>query len=329
MYRVRLFEPTPEEYEAIVQVHREAWPDARHTTPDTWRTNDEEVPAGAVHQRIVAERDGAIVAEGACFEAFWEHRGDTIHIAWSVRPGHASAELDALLYGRLVGLADERAPATTTLATETREDRPERIAFLAQRGFTLAMRSPRSSLDVRAAPAPDLAAIAERLRARGVRIMTLAEYQAAEPHWKEALYELRWAIVQDVPSVEPPARPSMAEFEQQVLDDPALDPQAWFVALDATQATDGGAGPLVGMSNLWLNDPTRAQLDTGLTGVLRPYRRRGIARALKQHALAFAQSAGAGVIATSNEEGNPMYALNLQLGFQPLPAWLSYRRERP
>jgi GNAT superfamily N-acetyltransferase len=326
MYRVRLFQPSSEEYEAAVRVRRAAWPDGRHTTAAEWRSNDAEVPRGALFQRVVAERDGAIVAEGACYEAFWERHPETIHIEWSAHPESAAPALESLLYERLLALVAERAPAAATIATTTREDRPERIAFLAGRRFTLQMRSPRSSLDVRAAPAPDLAAIAAQQAAQGIRILSLRELQARGPAWKQALYELRWAITQDVPSVEPHVRPTPAEFEQQVLDDPALDPAAWFVAADAAQATDEGIGALVGMSNLWLNDPARERLDTGLTGVLRSYRRRGIAQALKLHTIAFAQALGAREITTSNEERNPMYRLNLQLGFQPLPALLSYRR---
>ena len=30
-------------------------------------------------------------------------------------------------------------------------------------------------------------------------------------------------------------------------------------------------------------------------------------------------------IVTSHEENNPMYTLNLKLGFEPKPAWISYQ----
>jgi GNAT superfamily N-acetyltransferase len=65
-------------------------------------------------------------------------------------------------------------------------------------------------------------------------------------------------------------------------------------------------------------------LNVGMTGVLRAHRRMGIATALKVRAIQFAQTYGARWIETGNEENNPMLQINLRLGFQPAPAWLSF-----
>ncbi|MFY0535900.1 GNAT family N-acetyltransferase [Nannocystis pusilla] len=82
----------------------------------------------------------------------------------------------------------------------------------------------------------------------------------------------------------------------------------------------------VGLS--WMNafpsDPRL--LETGLTGVVRSHRRRGIATALKVHAIDFARRRGAERIVTRNEENNPMYDLNLMLGFRPGPAMCEYEK---
>ena len=63
-----------------------------------------------------------------------------------------------------------------------------------------------------------------------------------------------------------------------------------------------------------------------MTGVVRAYRRRGIATALKVRTIQYAQTVGAETIVTSNEENNPMNILNRKLGFEPMPAWISYHR---
>ena len=69
------------------------------------------------------------------------------------------------------------------------------------------------------------------------------------------------------------------------------------------------------------------RLWVGLTGVLRSHRRRGIALALKLLTFKYAQAQGVRYIETGNEENNPMYDLNVMLGFTPKPQWLEYRKE--
>lgn len=71
--------------------------------------------------------------------------------------------------------------------------------------------------------------------------------------------------------------------------------------------------------------PTK--LETASTGVVRSHRRRGITTAMKLRAIQWAQANGYESIETDNEENNPMYAINMQLGYQPMPAWLSYQKE--
>ena len=75
------------------------------------------------------------------------------------------------------------------------------------------------------------------------------------------------------------------------------------------------------------NDADTEKIDTGLTGVIRSHRRRGIAMALKVQALEFARQRGFQTVMTDNEEKNPMYQLNLKLGFKPKPAWIDFEKQ--
>ena len=95
-------------------------------------------------------------------------------------------------------------------------------------------------------------------------------------------------------------------------------PEAWFVAL--------ANGQYVGMTNLGMANEAAKIMHTYFTGVRRDYRRRGIALALKVRAIQFAQNLGARLILTNNEENNPMYLMNLALGFQPQPADVDWER---
>jgi len=67
-------------------------------------------------------------------------------------------------------------------------------------------------------------------------------------------------------------------------------------------------------------------LETGLTGVRREYRRRGLATALKSQNIEKAKILGTKQIQTSNEESNPMFQLNLRLGFVAQPADVDWKK---
>jgi GNAT superfamily N-acetyltransferase len=68
------------------------------------------------------------------------------------------------------------------------------------------------------------------------------------------------------------------------------------------------------------------QLQTGLTGVLAPWRGRGVASALKLAAIGYALERGATEIVTRNHSVNRgMLGINRRLGFVPDPAWLTLR----
>ncbi|MCE7984774.1 MAG: GNAT family N-acetyltransferase [Caldilinea sp. CFX5] len=323
-YTIRSFQATEREYTAAVAIYNQAWPDERPITVAMMRENDETWPADAFQRRLVVENEGEIVAVGACYEAFWQHQPDLIHLDFNTHPAHANQGVNERLYAALVEVVFAQRPQTHTLATNAREDKTAHGQFLQSEGYQPVMRSPKSSLMVADFDETRFQGIAHQVADQGIQIYTLQALMADEPEWKEKLRALRWAIHQDVPAVEPPQEPSMAEFEQMVLDDPALDPEAWFVAVQPGQGS--GVGRFVGQSNLWINDPTYQRLDTGLTGTIRGYRRRGIATALKLCTIAFARRKGAHSIDTSNEENNPMYAINLRLGFQPKPVWISYRK---
>ena len=74
--------------------------------------------------------------------------------------------------------------------------------------------------------------------------------------------------------------------------------------------------------------PTRPDtLYAGITGVIGSHRRRRIATMLKVKSASYAQTHGYRYIYTDNEENNPMYKLNLQLGFDPLPAWVYFEKD--
>ena len=66
---------------------------------------------------------------------------------------------------------------------------------------------------------------------------------------------------------------------------------------------------------------------TGSLGVLREFRRKGIATALKIKAIEKLLEKGVTEIRTDNEKNNPMYKINVALGFKPVPFSLDYSKK--
>ena len=66
---------------------------------------------------------------------------------------------------------------------------------------------------------------------------------------------------------------------------------------------------------------------TGGLGVLKKFRRRGIATAIKIKAIEVLLKKGVTEVRTDNEENNPMYKINVALGFKPVPFSLDYSKE--
>ena len=320
-YSLRPFQSCGKEYEALSSLLHLASPEKRPESGEDLEREDRDWPKESLLLRVAAYASGEeMVAVGTCYEAYWHESAFTVHLRFDTHPDHSQVQLLPILFEGVRDLLAGRRLKFKRLVSSAREDDDDRVRFLLSRGFREEMRSPSSVLQVAKFDASVCQGAYDRLTQKRIRLITLAELQVEEPDWKKKLRDLRWRIVQDVASTEPFAKPTMAEFEEMVLRDPSLDEEAFFVAL-------GDDGSLIGMSNLWRNDPEGKRLDTGLTGVVRSHRRKGIATALKLRTVEYALAKGAETIRTSNEEDSPMIALNLKLGFEPEPAWVDYIKE--
>jgi GNAT superfamily N-acetyltransferase len=134
------------------------------------------------------------------------------------------------------------------------------------------------------------------------------------------LYDLDVTVNKDIPSTGEKHYPDFEEWLTTRLGAPTFNLDAWFIAIDD--------GRYVAHSQGKINrDSEPVQFITGVTTVRREYRRRHIATALKVHAIRHAQEQGVQEIFTTNDSQNPMYRLNLQLGFEPMPSWLRVEKQ--
>jgi len=315
--KIRPFDfESDKDYEALVAIANALEPDIPSSVTG-WKHYDRSRDAKYLHQRLLGEYEGEVVAVGMYGHTTWSFKPDKYFVRVMVHPKAQRQGFGNTLYDFILEQLEPREPRL--LIGFTREHFTDAIRFLENRGYKKVMRVPVSRLESATFDAERFAEKLERVANSGIAIKTMAQLREEDPEWKRKLYELEWELVQDVPTPDTLTKRPFEQFEKQTLGSPNLLPDAWFVALDGDK--------YVGLSVLWRNLSNSKLLETGLTGVARSHRRRGIATALKVHAIRYAQEYGNAAIVTDNEENNPMFQLNLQLGFKPLPAALDYMKE--
>lgn len=193
------------------------------------------------------------------------------------------------------------------LSTWPRSTHPERIKALESRGFVATQYNPESALFLAEFEPNRYGELLHRV-GRQYEFLSFKDYALREPEtWKHEIFRLDTDVMHDVPLPEPFVETPFESWVKE-LDSDAVHHDALFVAV-----LDGYP---VGMTQLLPTQLTKEFLTTGLTGVRRDHRRRGLAKALKVHALTWAKENGFGSVWTDNEENNPMYELNAQLGFK-------------
>jgi GNAT superfamily N-acetyltransferase len=314
-FSIRLFRDA--DYEAIAALHNRENPEMFHTAAE-WRRDDDDVPPHIRWGYLVAEttNGGDLIGVARYGQSVGMYHPQRFRIGLTVDADFRCRGVGSALYDAVLHAVAPYEPIS--LRTTVREDKTSGAAFARNRGFVETMRFWESVLDVAAFDFTPFAAARQRFADAGYTIRTAADL-ANDEQRDQKLYALWRDLQQDVPRPEPLTLQPFEEFQKR-WSNAAMLTDAYFVALDA----DGG---YMGSSNLWARE-SGDWLQTGLTGVRREYRRRGIALALKLEAIAYARARSVPRIRTDNESNNvPMLAINERLGFQREPAWVSFLLE--
>ena len=201
------------------------------------------------------------------------------------------------------------------LRAEVREDKAEALRFVEKRGYIEDQRDQESKLSLSMFEPDTFTDDLRRVEKSGITITSFAELKQNDPEFYKKLFEVGWELAQDVPSPEEHTCPTFDTWMKR-WDNPNFLWEGSFVALDGTR--------YVGMSTIRASQSNN-DLDTGLTGVVREYRKRGIASALKVSVLTYAKKRGSECVRTWNEVGNTgMLGINFRLGFVRQPVWISF-----
>lgn len=302
-----------QDYSAISAVLRRVTPENMRSE-DQLRRADATRPDFCKHQRWIAEQHG--VVQGFAYYTQFADLYDP-HLFWVkvvVLPEHQRRGIGSALYAAVSeGVA---AHNPKVLKVGIREDRVAGLAFAVRHGFIEYSRRIPAELDVQSCDLSHYADSEAVLATQGITLRSAAAL-AEDPDRDRKLYDLQWALDQDVPISEPITRLTMDQFRAQVLDNPRLSQEGTFVA------TRGG--DYIGLSTLYEQDAQTLGVD--ITGTIGPYRRLGVATALKVRAIRWAQQQGYRTIEVTNDAVNAgMLAINRVLGFKSLPAEIQMQK---
>ncbi len=220
-----------------------------------------------------------------------EARGRGVGSALLERVGTWAADLG---YRELMGAVEEADPAS--------------LAWTERRGFAEVGRNTRLVLDLAGVEAPAVAP------PPGIEIVTWAE----RLELTRGIYTVACEAYPDDPSSEDDEMPSFEDWLSMDMQGASDRPEATFVALAGDE--------VVGYAKLHLSP---AEPDIGwhdMTGVLRSWRRRGVAGALKRAEIAWAKENGFTKLRTGPQERNePSRRLNESHGYRPEPGDVTVR----
>jgi hypothetical protein len=151
-----------------------------------------------------------------------------------------------------------------------------------------------------------------------IRFCTIANLEAEGVDWVPLLYESTWEISLDVPNPYSSDRLTLDQYRVLLQKEAIYKLDLMFVAMDGAR--------IVGYTRLTPHSVRPDLVSTGLSGVVRSHRRRGIMLGLKLWSIQVLKKRGYALLKTENDETNPMYQINLAVGFEKRWDWLQWEK---
>lgn len=297
----------PQDYPGIAHVltaESPEWP----TTAEALE-HDDAVRDPKFHRAVFVALDTSVTQALVVAVAFvghdpLAHREGKFTMNIRVHPDWQGHGAGSRLYETLLAHLEPLKPQA--LYTDVWETHPRAVRFVRDRGFSEIWRRIDSHLDVSGFDFTLYAELEETIGALGLEVKSYAELED-DPDRLEKLYKLEGTLWQDVPFGEAVtiAETSLQHYEKLLVQAPDFIPEACFIAIRESA--------FVGFSHLLQGN---TYLITTMTGVLRPYRGKGVATVLKLRGIEYAQAHGNLELRTTNDSVNmAMLSLNAKLGF--------------
>jgi len=307
----KLREFTENDYDGIVSLRNSLYPKHLKTVKMV-RHHDKTHKGKIKEKRFVFAEDSNIIVCAGYSQFIDAYHPQKFIIYIHVNADHINKGYGGASFNFLIKQLEQFDPIKIT--SEVNEIHPQGVRFLKKRGFTVSMKEQESQLDLTSYKPELYQKEIDRVTNHGYRIITLSQLRNEDKKADYKCWQFERVVAPDMPWTDPITVPEFDHYKEYMLSNPRFNPNSWFIVLDDKT--------IVGLNNLWKTSMEKI-ISTGLTGVLRKYRRKGIATALKHTNLAWAKNQNYENIRTNNVDTNKgMLSINLKIGFKFMPAWL-------
>jgi mycothiol synthase len=295
----------PQDYARIAEVLQDENPGWAATGEELAHEDAERDPRYHHATFVAEELDTAqplMVGVGFVGHDTMAHQEGRFEINLRVREAWQGRGVGKALYAAILGHLAPLKPSE--LCAVVWQAHPRSARFLTERGFAETWLRIDSNLDTTGFDFTPYDRLEQRLNDSGITITTYADL-VDDPDRLVKLYELDWALWQDVPFGQPVAKRTLEQFAATEVNHPSSLHDACFIAVKDGEYI--GYSRLIGGSDGY---------NTDMTGVLRVYRGIGLATLLKLYGIRYTQEHGARYLSAVNDAVNAaMLGLNQKLGF--------------
>jgi GNAT superfamily N-acetyltransferase len=269
------------------------------------------------HTRLdVAEEDGGLAGFQWTNFKWWAEDPGIGTIFLLVRPESRRRGLGARLYD----VAERHLLDRGAWKLDAHVTDDDGRTFAERRGYRETRRERLSQLEVEQADLSELPALEEAKAAEGFRVVPLRDLLDR----KRELHAMFDEAAKDMPSDDPHGDIPYEEWQRETLGNPLLDADGSMNVVHSDRP----------VAFAWLLvDREGGRGEHELTGTLRAYRGRALARLAKLAAIRWCRENGIRTLLTGNDSENaPMLAINDRLGYRPTVFHVEFARvvgERP
>jgi GNAT superfamily N-acetyltransferase len=307
------------DYRRLAEIYEAIFPE-RSRSVDEWRFYDDSLDKSKYYFKryaCLSAATGEAVGFGEMWNPPWMFHPKKFWLDGWVDPKCQGQGVGGAIYDTLEH--DLRSLGAIAAWMGIREDMGRSMRFAQSHGFSEKMRGWESTINPLHVDTSKFRAYSIKASKAGIEFSTLERELREDQQCYSKLYELVQIAFRDVPIADTPTDTPYEQWMTFEMKNPNLMPEAYMIAKDHER--------YVGTSVVWRLKKEPRSLYQGLTGVLKEYRGKGIAMAMKLQVLDFAGRNGFDNIRTFNASTNEgMLAINMKLGFKRDSAWITFEK---